>query len=92
MIVRIATEGQYEISEADVAALHELDNRAVAACEGADEQSFHEAFAKLLELVRTKGQPVPDDQLVGSDMILPPPDLSFEEARSEFHGEGLIPG
>jgi len=30
--------------------------------------------------------------LVGSDLILPPPDVSIEEAREEFSGEGLIPG
>ncbi|MGP0047309.1 MAG: PspA-associated protein PspAA, partial [Solirubrobacteraceae bacterium] len=32
------------------------------------------------------------DQLFGSDIILPPPDVSLAEARSEFLGEGLIPG
>jgi hypothetical protein len=30
--------------------------------------------------------------LVGSDIILPPSDVSLAEARSEFQGEGLIPG
>ncbi len=33
-----------------------------------------------------------DDELVGSDIILPPPDVSVEEAKTEFQGEGLIPG
>ena len=32
-----------------------------------------------------------EDDLEGSDVILPPPDLSFAEAASEFTGEGLIP-
>ena len=27
-----------------------------------------------------------------SDVILPPPDVSLEEAKAEFSGEGLIPG
>jgi len=35
---------------------------------------------------------VDDDRLEGSDVILPPPDTSLEEARAEFTGEGLIPG
>jgi hypothetical protein len=30
--------------------------------------------------------------LVGSDVILPPPDVSLEEAKAEFTGEGLSPG
>jgi hypothetical protein len=34
---------------------------------------------------------VGDDELEGSDLILPPADLSFEEAGREFSGEGLIP-
>jgi hypothetical protein len=91
MIVRISNEGQYEIAESDIPALNELDNQAVAACETSDEQRFQDAFARLLALVREKGQPVPDDELVGSDIILPPPDVSLEEAKEEFQGEGLIP-
>lgn len=92
MIVRISNEGQYELSEDDVAALNELDNEAVAACDSEDEAKFHNAFMQLLEFVRSKGQPVADDVLEGSDVILPPPDVSLEEAKSEFSGEGLIPG
>ena len=92
MIVRISNEGQYEVSEEDVAGLNELDNAAVSACEASDEESFRRAFNQLLDYVRTKGTPVDDDELVGSDIILPPPDISLEEARSAFQGEGLIPG
>jgi len=32
-----------------------------------------------------------EDELEGSDIMLPPPDISLEEARAEFTGEGLIP-
>jgi hypothetical protein len=92
VIVRIATEGQYELGEGDAEALNELDNETVAACEAGDEQRFHQAFAQLLELVRNKGQRVTDDDLRASDVILPPPDVSLEEAKQEFSGEGLIPG
>ncbi len=92
MIVRIATEGQYEIAEEHIAELNMLDNDAVAACESADEQRFHERFERLLEFVRTKGRAVGDDHLGGSDLILPPPDVSLAEAREEFAGEGLLPG
>jgi hypothetical protein len=92
MIVRISNEGQYEVSDADTARLNELDNQAVSACETADEQSFQNVFGQLLDYVRTKGTPVADDELVGSDIILPPPDVSLAEAQTEFQGEGLIPG
>jgi hypothetical protein len=92
VIVRIATEGQYELQDDDVESLNELDNQAVAACDQNDEQQFQDKFQRLLEFVRTKGRPVDDDRLEGSDVILPPPDTSLEEARAEFTGEGLIPG
>ncbi len=92
MIVRIATEGQYELSEDDAEALNELDNQAVADCEADDEARFRAAYSKLLEFVRSHGREVPEDSLAPSDLILPPPDVSIEEARAEFKGEGLIPG
>ena len=92
MIVRIATEGQYELGEGDVAGLNELDNKAVATCESGDEAQFKAAFKELIDFVREHGQPVPEETLEASDVILPPPDVSFDEARAEFSGEGLIPG
>jgi hypothetical protein len=92
VIVRISTEGQYELGDDDVAEMNELDNRAVATCESDDEPGFHETFVQLLEFVRSHGQPVAEDDLRGSDVILPPPDVSLEEAKAEFTGEGLIPG
>jgi hypothetical protein len=92
VIVRIATEGQYELPEEDEAALNELDNQAVAACESRNEPRFHDAFAALLDFVRIHGKLVGDDELAPSDRILPPPDTSLGEARAEFTGEGLIPG
>jgi hypothetical protein len=91
VIVRISTEGQYELPDGDVAALNELDNAAVSACGAGDESSFHDVFAKLLALVRG-GRQLPDDELGPSDLILPPPDVSLEEASREFTGDGLIPG
>jgi hypothetical protein len=92
VIVRISTEGQYEVPDSDTDELNQLDNRAVDACETTDEASFGKAFGELLDFVRSHGRAVPDDELVGSDIILPPPDVSLEEARTEFQGEGLIPG
>ena len=91
MIVRIATEGQYELSDDHSERLNELDNEAVAAVDGDDEDGFHEAFEQMLDLVRREGRPVDDDELEGSDVILPPPDLTLDEAAHEFIGDGLIP-
>jgi hypothetical protein len=92
LIVRIATEGQYELQGGDEDRFRELDNEAVSACEVADEDQFRAAFDRLLEFVRSRGEQVPEDRLEGSDVILPPPDTSMQEARAEFTGDGLIPG
>lgn len=91
MIVRIATENQYRMSETSVDRLNELDNECVAAVEAGDEERFQELFDQMLDFVRSEGSLLEDDDLEGSDVILPPPDLSFAEAQGEFTGEGLIP-
>jgi hypothetical protein len=92
VIVRIATEGQYEVGDGDVSELNELDNAAVAACDTGDETRFHDTYEQLLSFVRSRGRALDEDELEGSDVILPPPDVSVEEAAAEFSGEGLIPG
>jgi hypothetical protein len=91
MIVRISGEGQYRLADAELQRLNELENAVVAIVESGHEQDFAAAFEALLEFVRSGGEPVADDELEGSDVILPPSDLSFEEAGEEFTGDGLIP-
>jgi hypothetical protein len=91
MIVRISGEDQYRLADDQTAQLNELDNAVVAACEGGDENGYADRFAALLDFVRDHGERVGDDELAGSDLILPPADLSFAEAGRAFNGEGLIP-
>jgi PspA-Associated protein len=91
VIVRIATEGQYRLPEEGGERLNDLDNEAVAAVDAGDEDRFHEVFEQVLELVRRDGAPLGEDELEESDVIVPPPDISFVEATAEFTGEGLIP-
>ncbi len=91
MIVRISTEGQFDVPDADADRLNELDNEAVRAVEAGDEPRFHDIWDKMIALIETDGERLAEDELVHSDVILPPRDLSFEEARDGFSGEGLIP-
>jgi hypothetical protein len=91
VIVRISTEGQYRLPDADVDRLNDLDNEAVAAVDAGEEERFHEVFEQMLELVRSDGTPLADEELEESDVILPPPDLQFAEASGQFTGDGLIP-
>ena len=91
MIVRIAGEGQFRLPDEDAARLNELDNEAVAAVVASDEAKFSELWQRMLDLVASDGEELPDDELVESDVILPPRDISFDEACAEFTGDGLIP-
>lgn len=91
MIVRISTEGQYELPEEIHGELNEIDNRVVAAVEADDEAAYEESFAALLDFIRTKGTPLDGADLRESDLIVPPPDLTLAEAEEEFTGDGLLP-
>jgi PspA-Associated protein len=91
VIVRIAGEGQYRLPDADEGRLNELDNRAVAAVEQGDETGFQELWSQMLELVASDGNELDNEELVESDVILPPRDITFSEAQGEFTGAGLIP-
>jgi hypothetical protein len=91
MIVRISGEGQFRLPDEDAGRLNELDNRAVAAVEQGDETGFRELWSQMLELVASDGNEIGEDELVESDVILPPRDVTFQEAQGEFTGDGLIP-
>lgn len=92
MIVRIHAEGQYRLGGADLDRLNEIDNQVVAAVEDGDEAAFRRLLGEMLAYVRQQGRPLPADELMESDIILPSDDLTLPEARRVFTGEGLIPG
>ena len=92
MIVRILTEGQFNLPGAHVDELNEIDNRLVEVVEQEDRPQFEALLKQMLDLVREKGTPVPVDELVESDLVLPEPDITLEEAEELFTGEGMLPG
>jgi hypothetical protein len=91
MIVRISGEGQYQLPDDHAEELNELEGAVVSKVEGGLKDGFAEDYRALLEYVRTHGRLMADDELETSQLILPPADLTFEEAGKEFTGEGLIP-
>ena len=92
MIVRILTEGQFNLPGAHVDELNEIDNRLVEVIEQEDRPQCEALLKEMLDLVREKGTPVPVDELVESDLVLPEPDITLEEAEELFTGEGMLPG
>ena len=92
MIIRISSEGQYNLPGSFIDQLNQIDNELVEAVEAEDQISYETLLKRMLDLVRDNGEPVPVDDLVESDLILPEPDLTLREAEELFVGEGLLPG
>ena len=91
MIVRIATEGQFELSQTEYDRVNELDNAVVAAVDADDAEAYTKAFAELIDFIRANGKELGDDALAESDVIVPPSDTTIDEAGDHFTGEGIIP-
>lgn len=91
MIVRILGEGQYKLSDAAADELNAIDDRLEKAVENGDEEAFATELAALVAAVRSHGEALGDDELVGSDAVVPDPDTSLEDARRLLSEEGLIP-
>src|SRR5207253_1540289 len=91
VIVRLMGEGQLRIDDSHVERLNEIDNAAAAALEIGDEAAFRDRLEELHAAVREVGEPLEASDLSASELIVPPVDLSLEEARELFSGEGLIP-
>jgi hypothetical protein len=91
VIVRVMGEGQYRLPEDVHERVNELDNAVVAAVDKDDEDAFHTAFEEMLDVIRSEGEHLGDDELESSDVIVPPADTSMAEAAADFSGDGLIP-
>lgn len=92
MIVRIMGEGQFRVDGGVADRLNEVDNRLVQIVSNNDQEGFHKTFRELLDSIRQHCTPVPAEEIVESDIVLPPDDTTFEEAKDLFQGEGILPG
>jgi hypothetical protein len=91
VIVRLMHEGQYRVEDRDLEGLNALDDQALQAVEAGDEEQLQRLLGQMGDAVRERGERLPDEELSVSDLVIPPPDLSLDEARELFSGEGLIP-
>ena len=91
MIVRLIGEGQYRVDDGLREQLNALDERAQTAIDANDEPALDDMLDEIWQLVRDRGERLPEEELSGSDVIIPPSDLTLEETRKLFSDEGLIP-
>ena len=91
MIIRIQSEGQYRLDDSAQSRVNELDEAlGIALDEG--EAEFQAALAALEAAVRADGVQLADEELVESDVFLPPSDATAAEVRAMMKSDGLIPG
>jgi hypothetical protein len=92
MIVRLSGEGQFEVPDDLLEQLNEHDRRATEALDREDGADLGEHLRQIAELVRSSGRELADDELVTSAVVIPPSDLTLDEARRLMTSpEGLIP-
>ena len=90
MIVRISGTGQFELDDAAVRRLDELDTELTQALRGRERERFHQVLHDTIEFVQSSGSVVPADRVVPSQVIIPPEDISLEDAERFFSDEGLM--
>jgi chromosome condensin MukBEF complex kleisin-like MukF subunit len=91
VIVRLMGEGQWRVDDSLAERLQELDAATEHAVQAGDEAALQSALRELADTVRSNGVKLGDDHLGRSDAVVPPIDLTLDEAREILHGEGLIP-
>lgn len=90
MIIRISEEGQYEVPSSLLDELNIIDNKIVDLVAKEKEEEYTTELSKLIELIRSSGKKLDDSEIKESDVIVPPDDLTLQEAREIFTGDGLI--
>ena len=60
MIVRISSEGQYNLPGSYIDRLNEIDNALVEAVAAENQADYEMLLKQMLDLVREHGEPVPD--------------------------------
>jgi len=91
MIVRVMGEGQWRVDDALAARLEELDAETERAVQAGDEQALHAALQALVDAVKSSGEKLDHDHLAASDAVIPPTDLSLDEARDLLDSDESIP-
>lgn len=84
MIIRILTEGQYRLEGEAIAELDRIDNSLLDALQKGDEAEFSKRLEEVVSFIKERGKAIPDSELVESDLIIPAPDTTLEEARHLF--------
>jgi PspA-Associated protein len=92
MVIRVQGSGQYRLADEALSGLNAIDSQLQDAVARRDEQAATSILYKMIAYVQTEGTPIDHDEIVPSDAILPPDNLTYEEIVSTLKEDGLIPG
>ena len=92
MIIRIMGDGQYRVNSTLFDTLNTIDNRIVELVQRGEDELFKKELSRLIGVIQREGERIPDDELVESDVIVPPADMTLIEARDVFRGTGIFAG
>lgn len=92
MIIRILGIGQFKLDDRHIDILNKIDNQIVEHVSKGREKEFRADLAKIISMIQEKGEAMDPAEIISSDIIVPPEDMTLDEARQVFSGEGLIKG
>lgn len=83
-------DGQYRAPEALCNELNQIDNRIVQLVTEGKADEFRRELIRLISEIKGKGEAVGSEEILKSDIIVPPEDLSLKEAKDIFKGAGIF--
>jgi hypothetical protein len=101
IIVRVSGQGQFKVNREILDRINDIDNSIVNLLENADDnvddnstkvkqKGLNEKIIEITNLIRTNGMPLDDKEITQSQIMIPSPDISVDEAKKIFRGEGII--
>jgi hypothetical protein len=103
IIVRVSGQGQFKVNKETMNRINEIDNEIVDLIENTNsgggggknktqqEKEFRGKLEQLAKLVTVEGKHLDDKEITQSNIIVPDPDISIEQAKKIFKDEGIIP-
>lgn len=94
-IIRILGVGQFEVDTNLVIEINKIDNQIVSLLQNKENNEsvkteFDNKITEIYNIVKEKGTALKLEEIVVSDIIIPGKDITLNEARQIFEGEGIV--
>ncbi len=94
-IIRILGHGQFVIDNDTMQEVNIIDNVIVKLLENEQnddliKDEFEKQIKRLNAIVKEKGNIIGSTEIVQSDVVIPDKDITIDQARRLFKGEGII--